>query len=254
MDHNRFLFSISEIGKSTRSVYEKGYRTYTWRSNFSNSEIHGTEAFYFLASNVRISRFIDYAKLTLFLEGLSEDFSQALYDFPGVLSDTLFVNALRAKNSLLSEGVFDWSKWHTLQERVQQLRLVLGRPPWSQNLLHAYRGNLRYELLLGTGRIRKVRKYTGYVKTPSAVGSKQSSIRSTEMQSEIFDSFYYEEKDLVPYLLSPTEDYNLLGFNAESPLYSLLIRYLKERSEAPEFLKKLYLYNPDDSENLGSLI
>jgi hypothetical protein len=176
-----------------------------------------------------------------FLVGLPEAETQALYDFPGVLDDPLFVNLLRAKFSL----ALDWqSRQSDLLERVRILRSALGCSNWNLNLLYAYQGNLKYELILTQRRIRPFKKYSGYCKTPSAAGTKRSSFKVGENLPETFDRTKFEERDLVPFLLSPTEDYNLLGFNAESPIYHPLVKLLKERKEFPNEFKKLLLYRP----------
>lgn len=238
---NLFANSLM-IGESEKHFRPSdSFRTYAWRSSAIPSELTGTEAFYSLKTNVRISRFLECKKLEHFLIGLPEAEFQALCDFPGVLDDHFFIDLLRAKNSLAS----DWqSRQSHLLERVQILRSALGCSSWNLNLLYAYLGNLKYELILTQRRIRPFKKYSGYCKTPSAAGSKRSSFKVGEFLPETFDRTKFEERDLVPFLLSPTEDYSLLGFNAESLIYHPLIKLLKERKEFPNEFKKLLLYRP----------
>lgn len=244
MDTEIFLSNSLLIGKSIESFRKwDPVRTTRWRSSTNPTEITQTESFYLLRSNVHISRFLECKKLELFLEGLTDLETQALFDFPGVLGDPLFVNVLRAKISLLQED--DWQRGRPrLLERLQILRSGLGLSNWNQNLLYAYLGNLKYELILYPRRIRPFKKYSGYVKTPSAAGSKRRTKFSGEIRTEIFDQTKFEERDLVPFLLSPTEDYDLLGFNAESPIYSPLKKLLQERKELPDVVKNLILYRP----------
>jgi hypothetical protein len=98
---------------------------------------------------------------------------------------------------------------------------------------------LKYELFQTEERIRKVKKFSGYIKTPSAAGSKRISFKPEELQLETTDPVLIEERDFYPYFSSPDEDYSLLGFSAESPLYTFLIRSLKERKELPNSMKHL---------------
>lgn len=243
MNNNLFTNSLM-IGKSVTDFFPKDpFRSYRWRSSNNPSELTRTESFYSLKVNVRISRFLECKKLEQFLIGLPDAELQALYDFPGVLEDVLFTNLLRAKASLTSIG--DWQRqFPVLLERVRILRSALGYSSWNLNLLYAYLGNLKYELILESRRIRPFRKYSGFVKTPSAAGSKRNSIGDRSYEPEIFDRTKFEERDLVTFLLSPQEDYSLLGFNAESPIYRTLIKLLKERKEFPNEFKKLLLYRP----------
>lgn len=249
MDNKDSFLKTIEISESIRSLsgYRGPLRTNSWRATSQIAEISRTETFYLLTSNVRLHKFLEFMKLKHFLEGLTEAELMALYDAPGVLCDQLFTNALRAKNSLLSERSFEKQRWHILQERVQFLRSKLGLSPWNLNLLHAYSGNLRYELVLVEKRIRKVKKYSGYVKTPSAVGSKRRSQNSFEdLGTETTDPVLYKERDLVPFLLSPKEDYSLLGFSAENPIYPTLMKSLRRHEEFPEIIKHFILNKPID--------
>lgn len=242
MDTKNLFANSLMIGES-ENHFRPGdpFRTFAWRSSTNPTELTRTESFYSLKTNVRISRFLECKKLEHFLVGLPDAETQALYDFPGVLGDTLFVNLLRAKISLQT----DWQRMQPLLlERVQILRSALGCSNWNLNLLYAYRGNLKYELILTQRRIRPFKKYSGYCKTPSAAGTKRSSFSVEEIIPETFDRTKFEERDLVPFLLSPTEDYNLLGFNAESLIYHPLVKLLKERKEFPNEFKKLLLYRP----------
>jgi hypothetical protein len=244
MNTDNLLSNSLLIGKSIKSFREKDpFRTYRWKSSTNPTELTQTESFYSLRTNVRISRFLECKKLELFLQGLSDLETQALYDVPEVLGDPLFVNLLRAKLNLLQAD--DWqNRQPLLLGRVQILRSGLGLSQWNENLLYAYLGNLKYELILTPRRIRPFKKYSGYVKTPSAAGSKRKSGSVEEKWSEIFDQTKFEERDLVPFLLSPTEDYDLLGFSAESPLYKPLVKLLQERKEIPNGFKKLILFRP----------
>lgn len=244
MTEDLSLMSLT-IGKSVIDFQPRELKKfYRWRSTSNPTELTGTESFYSLHTNVRISRFLECLKLEIVFDELPVAEQQALYDFPGVLKDILFTNLLRAKAELQSSSPFDWQlEFPRLLERLQLLQLALGRSTWNENLLYTYLGNLKYELILSTRRIRPFRKYSGYVKTPSAAGTKRGSF-GMKAEPEIFDRTTFEERDLVPFLLSPSEDYSLLGFSAESPIYHPLIRILQERKEIPNEFKKFLLFRP----------
>lgn len=231
-----------QIGESLKPFQPKDpFRTYSWRSINIISEISRTEAFYVLRTNVRLSRFLESKKLEHFLIGLDRAEFAALLDVPGVLNDRIFIDLLKSKVFLLSSGMNEAQARQILLERVARLQSLLGLTVWSFHLLNTYLGNLKYELFQTEERIRKVKKYSGYIKTPSAAGSKRG-LGPKDFELETTDPVIVEERDFVPYFTSPTEDYSLLGFNAESPLYTFLIRSLKERKELPNSMKHLVFY------------
>jgi hypothetical protein len=83
---------------------------------------------------------------------------------------------------------------------------------WNWNFLYALENQFLYELRLVVRETRKVKKYSGYVRTPSAVGSKRrSSILEIESLDEMESASLIEEDDFLEFFLSPTEDYSLLG-------------------------------------------
>lgn len=57
-------------------------------------------------------------------------------------------------------------------------------------------------------------------------------------ECEIFETLLFEELDYYPFLISKELDFTLLGLDAGTPLYSLLISHLKTETELPDCLKK----------------
>jgi len=89
------------------------------------------------------------------------------YDAPGTLEDDLFIDALRAWKTDVPKRI--------LWQRLQQIQRLLARQEWSQNLYYTYEGIMAYEIEEVRLSIRKVKKYSGYVRNSSAVGSKRKS-------------------------------------------------------------------------------
>lgn len=100
-----------------------------------------------------------------FYIGLPVTEQRLLFDAPGVLRDDLFLALLRAKNSTVPKNI--------LEARLQQLQRLQGQPIWEMNLLRTFDGVLSYEISEILKPIRKGKKYSGYVRNSSAVGSKR---------------------------------------------------------------------------------
>jgi len=226
------------IGKSIHGSLSKGpKRIYSWKS--SNQQPNSTtETFWVLQTNVRVSKFLECKKLEHLLIGLSGFELQSLLDAPGVFRDRLFIDSLRALAS------FDLKDKQVsrlqLVARLQRLRSCLGLSHWNLNLLYTYLGNLKYELTEVRVPIRKVKKFSGWVRNSSAVGSKRSLKR--DLEYEIFDTLLTEEIDYLPFLVSKELDFNLLGLSAGSLLYIPLMHYLEIEKELPEHMKKLLFF------------
>lgn len=170
-----------------------------------------TKTFWQLQTNVSYQKFLECKKLELFLKGLPLEELQCLFDAPGVLDDELFTSLLRAKNDLRLNLM---KEEHEIQllllRRLRVLQLILGLPLWSQNLLYTYKGNLKYELQLVRVAIRKVKKFSGWVRNSSAVGSKRKS-RDLGYNPEIFGVILDEEFDYYSILMTPELDYLIPG-------------------------------------------
>jgi hypothetical protein len=108
--------------------------------------------------------FLEYLKMKHLFGSATLFEVRLLLDGPGVLKDALYLDCLRAK---ISEIPIE-----TLLRRLRFLQELQRRQPWSLNLYHTYSGCVKYEIQEVRIPIRKVKKYSGYVRTPSAVGSK----------------------------------------------------------------------------------
>lgn len=153
------------------------FRTLRWKSSKQLADT-STETFWLIRTNLRLQKFLLYYKMKLYYSGLSVDESRMLFDAPGVLKDDLFISLIRAKNSGVS-GIL-------LEQRLHKLQRLLKQAIWSKDLLRTYEGNLRFEIKEMRKPIRKAKKYSGYVRSPSAVGTKKSA-GSSRPEFETFE-------------------------------------------------------------------
>jgi len=152
-----------------KSVSERklgSFRTSRWKSsdNLANTL---TETFWNVRSSCRKFTFIEYLQLKVLLGKASLTEVKCCYDAPGVLTDELFISALRAWKTDLPESL--------LWKRLQLLQRLEGRSEWSLNLFYTYDNVIKYDIELSRRSIRKVKKYSGYVRNSSAVGSKRGT-------------------------------------------------------------------------------
>lgn len=167
------MLTLLEQSVSTRKV--KHFHTHAWRSsNITSNTL--TETFWIIKTPFRRVTFLEYLQLKL-LMGLSNSLEQrCLYDAPGVLENDLYIDALRAWMTDVPEKL--------LWERLQVLQKLLGMNIWSKNLYYTLEGVVAYEIMEVQKSIRKVEKYSGYVRNSSSVGSKRmNSISRQEPES-----------------------------------------------------------------------
>jgi hypothetical protein len=146
---------------------------------------------------------IEILKMTKILGGLSgEEMSRFLYDSPGVLSDELFCAALRAARSGIEIEV--------LLKRLNFAQNLLQRQPWTLQSYWAQINHVKFRIIEFRKSIRKVKKYSGYIRTPSAKGSKSSHYLHHEFP-ETFEWQSYEELDWYEFLTVG----KFLGISAE---------------------------------------
>lgn len=142
----------------------KSFRNLTWRSSKQAADTP-TETLWKVRTNFRLQTFTKYLKMRHFYEGLPVNQQRLLFDAPGVLRDDLFLALLRAKNEDVPLNI--------LEARMQSMQRLLGQSPWTMNLLSTFDGVLSYEISEILKPIRKGKKYSGYVRNSSSVGSKR---------------------------------------------------------------------------------
>lgn len=152
-----------------QSVSDKklgNFRILTWNSsnNLSDSK---TKTFWEVKTNFRKHHFLEFLKLKALMGELNLFEYRLTIDAPGVLTDNLFFDALRAWNTEVPRKIL-WQRLETLQK-------LLGLNIWTPNLYYTLKGTVKYEIYEMRSPIRKVNKYSGYVRNSSAVGSKSQS-------------------------------------------------------------------------------
>jgi hypothetical protein len=137
-------------------------------------------------------KFIHFLKMKHFFHPLDVNLQRFLFDAPGVLQDSLFMSLLRAKCLGIEENV--------LLQRLNFVNRLTNRKEWSKNLMYQLEGVFSYEVEEVRTSIRKVKKYSGYVRNSSAVGSKRG-FGTTKPEPGIFEwKPFIEEYDFFDFL------------------------------------------------------
>lgn len=159
------MLTSRKISETERTL--KSFRELRWRSSTKPSN-NKVKTFWVVRTNFRKEKFLMYLKMKFLIEGLAEDELQLLIDAPGVLSDNLFLDALRAIRSGISLRV--------LEQRLQQLKIFgLSTFDFSLNLYFTFNGTISYQMYLSERPIGKIKRFSGYVRNSSSVGSKRQS-------------------------------------------------------------------------------
>jgi len=125
------------------------------------------------------------------VDGLSLFETRLLYDIPGVLEDDLFIDALRAWKTEIPKK--------TLWTRLQLLLRLEQRSVMSENIYFTLKGTLYLKIVEARRAIGHVKKYSGYVRNSSSVGSKRAS-GQTVLEPESFEWTTNVEKDFFLFL------------------------------------------------------
>lgn len=158
------MFTILEQSVSKQKL--KSFRTLKWRSS-NKPKNESSETFWVVRTQFRRQKFLQYLQMKRLLDLCSDFELRCLYDVPGVLEDNLYLDALRAWKTDVPKDI--------LWQRLQVIQRFLQRPEWSPNLFYTYDGTICYEMMETLRPIRKVKKYSGYVRNSSSVGSKRNS-------------------------------------------------------------------------------
>lgn len=180
-------FSQVILAESRRGSLERGgFRTRRFGSSNQLASSQ-TLTFWEIRTNFSYEKLLRCLQMELFLEGKLETVVfRMLLDAPGVLEDDLFMTLLRVKNEGVDQNV--------LLQRLQFLQQLIGKPKWTKNLMYTYRGALKYELLEIRTPIRKVKKFSGWVRNSSAVGSKRPSAKPLILNVETSQDLISEDQ------------------------------------------------------------
>lgn len=154
---------VTILAKSIKGKDLRGFRSFGWDSS-NNLPETATKTFWQIRSNVHKFNFVEYLKMEYFFSSLSLTETRCLFDAPNVLSDDLYVELLLAKQQVEDKKL--------LLQRLNILRIWLGKNEWDLNLLYTLKGNFRCEILECRSAIRTATKFSGYVRNSSSVGSK----------------------------------------------------------------------------------
>lgn len=227
---------LNVLWKSDQKLkQQKGIKTFRWKSSDQQPNSL-SETFWELQTAVRLSTFIECKKLELFLRGLDFIEYQCLVDAPGFFSDRLFLELMRALASWPPSRLND--QRIVLLQRLEPLQSMLCRPIWTENLLYTYLGILDYRLAHLRVPIGKIKKFSGWVRNSSAVGSKSQS-GLTFLEPEIQERLTSIEFDYYTYFTSNTAAFDDLGVSAGTLLYTLLRKSFSERSPLNDNILKL---------------
>jgi len=98
---------------------------------------------------------------------LNETEVRLLLDCPGVIEDNLYFSALRAKLNGISEKL--------LNIRLKRISEFTDLPRIDSDLFDTWENIVNYDIEEHDRPIRKPKKYSGYVRSPSSVGTKRSN-------------------------------------------------------------------------------
>ena len=180
------ILSKSVFGKSRI----RNFRNLKWSSS-NNLPNTLTETFWRIRTPNRQLTLIEFLKMKRIIGEINPVEERCLLDAPGVLGDNLFIALVRAQRS----GI----PLELLMERLQTIQLLEKLPLWDFNMFWTLSGVLLYEIEEIRRSIRKVKKYSGYVRNSSAVGSKRSSGK-TRPEPEISEWNFDVETDYFKFL------------------------------------------------------
>lgn len=166
-------------------------RTFRWRSLSTISEITRTESFWKIKTNVRLQTALSFMKLLFIWGKLTNRLQQVILDHPGTLQDPIFRALAVAK---VQTGI----PLEELVDRLTRLKLLLGGQNLYQNgLIPQWSGAIVIEISEETFPIRPFKRFSGYVRNSSSVGSKRGNKFTFEPIPEKFSTERFEEYEFI---------------------------------------------------------
>jgi len=219
-------------------------KVYKWRlTYFPSIDNKLDEAFVVLRTNSRLTSFINMKKFEMAFQELSELEYQMVVDSPGFFSDSVFLDLLEALASLdVPWNAWEWGEVYSRYNLLQ--KLLNGKPLIDLNLYYSYLGSIKFEWTVETKPLRPFTKYSGYVKSPSTVGSKRGKIVS-EIQTEPPSLLFCERRKFINFFRSKELDFNLLGAPPGSLLYKYLDKHINEKTALPPEIRNFIIYVSD---------
>lgn len=158
---------LTVLEQSVKGGRIRGSRTIRFGSS-NNQPNKLTKTFWSLESNVRKSTLLRYLSEKAILGLCSQLELRCLYDWPGVLEDDLFIAALRATRLELPMDL--------LFKRIAWMQRLEDTKEFSQNDFWTLEGVVNLHIIENRVTIRKGKKFSGYVRNSSSVGSKSSKV------------------------------------------------------------------------------
>lgn len=156
------------------------FRTFSIRASWGSSipNEHLTESFWVVRTNLSRRVFFQMLKLGHLWGHNDSVLTEVLFADKGLLEDDALLGAIRARQVGVNS--------RTLLKRWDSLR-NMGYVDYdiSENLYFTLRGTARWDVRLKERPIGRIKRYSGYIRTPSAKGSK-SSKRTISFEPEIF--------------------------------------------------------------------
>jgi len=164
-------------------------RTMRWSSS-TKSKHHSGKTFWSIESRFRKFKFLQYLQMRVLYGKAEIDEIRCLVDGISFQKERLFFDALRASQSGIPVQL--------LSQRLASLSQLLGLPRLDKHLFDTWK-NCVYRLREFDVPIRPPKKYSGYVRSPSSVGSKRRLLRQ-DLIAETVEWNISEELDYYEFL------------------------------------------------------
>jgi hypothetical protein len=169
-----------------------GFReTFRWRSNTISRHNPG-ETFWIVQTSLHKEKFLLFLKYKMLLDQAHAIEQQCLLDLPMTLRDNLFIDSLLAKrrNNVPLE---------ILWPRIITLSQLYGLPALTPQVYKEWSGRFPYCVEEFDRPARKPKKYSGYVRNPSSVGSKRRLPRQELIPEDSVEE-YVRDVSFLEYL------------------------------------------------------
>jgi len=154
------------LWESSLGNFMKGSRNLHWKSSVPPTN-NSAETFWHVQTNLRLQTFLLLKKMEFLFTGISIMEQQLLFDAPGVMKDKFFLGCISAYQSEVPKELLD--------RRLKIVCSIFDFPEIGTPLIKQIRGTARYRIRLIQNPIRKAKKFSGWVRNSSAVGSKRQT-------------------------------------------------------------------------------
>lgn len=187
LDHPSNWISI-KMGRGERT---KGFVTIKWKASSTNSEITRKESFWHVRSTFAEEALLNFLRLKYFWNELTDQETILAFDNPRFLKSIEF-------NVLLTVLASTEYSRTEISEASNKVSRILGRKSkFSKSLLPQWENNIFLVAERTERPIRPSKKYSGWVRNSSSVGSKrQAKFFIPEPLFEEFPEEHFDEYEL----------------------------------------------------------